>query len=122
MQTPIPSDLTNLAVLFSPAIAAPIVRYSANTFAARFGGPRAWYGLVLSFLIEGGLALVLYSPITAEVVARGVLYSIFAFVGAFGLNEYIAAQKFIESEPEQSRMVSGAPKTKPVLPPGSWIV
>ena len=116
MQTPIPSDLTNLAVLFSPAIAAPIVRWCATVFSAKLGGKPAWWGLGLAFAIEMGLAFVLFSPITPEVVVRGVLYSIFAFVGAFGLNEYMAARTLANSP--SARMVSGP---KPTLPPGSWI-
>lgn len=116
MQTPIPSDLTNLAVLFSPAIAAPIVRWCATVFSAKLGGRPAWWGLGLAFVIEGGLAAVLFSPITPEVILRGVLYSIFAFVGAFGLNEYLAARTLTNSP--SVRMVSGP---KPTLPPGSWM-
>lgn len=116
MQTPIPTDLTNLAVLFSPAIAAPIVRWCATVFSAKLGGRPAWWGLGLAFAIEMGLALVLFSPITPEVVLRGVLYSIFAFVGAFGLNEFMAARALTEAP--QGRMVSGP---KPALPPGSWM-
>lgn len=119
MQTPLPTDLTDLAVLFSPAIAAPIVRWAANVFSSKLGGKPPLWGLGLAFLIEGGLALVLFAPITPEVILRGVLYSIFAFVGAFGLNEYLAARAVIEAPP--SRMVSGPPQPKEVLPAGSWM-
>jgi hypothetical protein len=108
MQTPIP-DLSDLAVLFSPAIAAPIVRWAANVFSAKLGGKPAWWGLALAFLIETGLAFVLFSPLTWEVVLRGVLYSIFTFVGAFGLNEYMVAK--------QDSQVRGASASRP----GSWI-
>jgi hypothetical protein len=116
MQTPLPTDLTDLAVLFSPAIAAPIVRWAANVFSSKLGGKPPLWGLGLAFLIEGGLALVLFAPITPEVILRGVLYSIFAFVGAFGLNEYLAARTLTNSP--SARMVSGP---KPTLPPGSWM-
>ncbi len=117
MQTPIPTDLTDLAVLFSPAIAAPIVRWCATVFSAKLGGRPAWWGLGLAFVIEMGLAIVLFPfPPSPEVVLRGVLYSIFAFVGAFGLNEYLAARTLANSP--SARMVSGP---KPTLPPGSWM-
>lgn len=108
--------IPDLAVLFSPVVAAPIVRWAANVFAARLGGRPAWWGLGLAFVIELGLAFVLFAPVTGAVLMRAVLYSIFAFVGAFGVNEYLAARTLANSP--SARMISGP---KPALPPGSWM-
>lgn len=116
MQIP---DLTNLAVLLSPVVAAPLVRWLANTLAKTLGGlTPAWWGIILAALIEMGLTLVLAPAITPEVVARGVIYTLFTFAGAFGLNEWLSARNYV---PEETRMVSGGPPTQVVPAPGSWL-
>lgn len=111
--------LPELAQLVSPVVAAPIVRWLANTFAKQFGGRPAWWGAGFAVLLVGATVLVLAETITTEVVLQAVIFTLFAFAGAFGLNEWMAARGAIE---ESNRVVRGEGKRPEWRPAkASWL-